>query len=89
VLYEAEPKVTASNVAPMSTTINYRDLSIEDRLRLVQDIWISIAEEGPQELTPPWHREILDQRLASLERDPESTRPWSDVRKDLDAEFRR
>ena len=73
----------------MSTTINYRELSIEDRLRLVQEIWISIAEEGPHNLVPPWQQEILDQRLEALERNPQCTRPWCEVQKDLDAEFRR
>lgn len=73
----------------MSTTINYRDLSIAERIRLVQDIWDSIAEEGPSDAIPPWQQEILDRRLETLDQNPHSARPWNEVRQEIDAEFGR
>ena len=32
---------------------------------------------------PDWHREILDERLADLEANPDAGRPWEEVRADL------
>jgi hypothetical protein len=32
---------------------------------------------------PDWHREILDERLADLEANPDAGRPWEEVNADL------
>jgi putative addiction module component (TIGR02574 family) len=54
-------------------------LSVEDRLDLVQDLWDSI----PAEKFPPLSEEQmaeLDRRLAEHERDPSRASPWEEVR---------
>lgn len=33
---------------------------------------------------PEWQRRILDERLASMERNPEDEQPWEDVKAELD-----
>jgi putative addiction module component (TIGR02574 family) len=59
---------------------DYRRLSVDERLRLIGDIWDSIAEEanadpGVLPLTDAQRAE-LDRRLAEHERDPGSAVPW-------------
>lgn len=39
-------------------------LPVEDRLRLVEDVWDSIAAEPDAVPVPDWHRRELDRRLA-------------------------
>ena len=52
-----------------ATMKDYRDLSIAERLRLVEDIWDSIAaESGALPLTPAQAAE-LDRRLERLRRE--------------------
>ena len=58
-----------------------RKLSVADRLRLVGDIWDTIAEEAPDTalpLTPKLKREI-DRRLAAHRRDPSQAKPLDDL----------
>lgn len=50
---------------------DFRDLSVAERIRLVEDIWESIAEQGspPLELAEA-HREELRRRAHASEFDP-------------------
>jgi putative addiction module component (TIGR02574 family) len=48
-----------------------------ERLRLVEEIWESLAQSPDVVPVPDWHRELLDDRLA----DPaeQATRTWEQV----------
>jgi putative addiction module component (TIGR02574 family) len=66
----------------MSRTI--QDLGIdqmspEDRLRLLEEIWDSLAPIDQLEI-PGSHREELDRRLAAADADPSAGSPWEEVR---------
>jgi putative addiction module component (TIGR02574 family) len=43
------------------------------RLRLVQDIWDSLAEEQSSVPVPVWHRKILEQRNRDFEKNPQDS----------------
>jgi len=69
---------------------DYRRLSIPERLKLVEDIWDSIAQEANARadalpLTKAQRAE-LDRRVADADSHPEEGVSWEKVRKDL---FRR
>jgi putative addiction module component (TIGR02574 family) len=59
-----------------------RRLSVDERLRLVEDLWDSIAEDAPDEALPvtPELAAELDRRLAEHEADPGNVVPWEEVR---------
>lgn len=62
---------------------DFRRLSVDERLRLIGEIWDSITEEADAEpdvlpLTDEQCAE-LDRRLAEHERDPASAVPWDDA----------
>jgi putative addiction module component (TIGR02574 family) len=52
--------------------------SVDDRLRLIGQIWDSLPE--PMGEIPEWHREILDERIAQADANPDSFIPWEEVR---------
>lgn len=57
----------------MATTL--KDLPLEERLKLVEDLWDSIAAEGQNlPLTEP-QRRLLDERLAEYELDGDPGEP--------------
>jgi putative addiction module component (TIGR02574 family) len=55
------------------------ELSVEERLELVQDLWDSIA---PQDLPPPSEEQMaeMDRRLVEHEKDPSRASPWEEVK---------
>jgi putative addiction module component (TIGR02574 family) len=55
-------------------------LPVEERLKLVEALWDSIAEfPEALELTVAQKQE-LDRRLAAYEQDPEAGVPWSELK---------
>jgi len=59
--------------------LNINDLSPEERLRLIEELWDSLNEKpGNVPLTNP-QREELDRRLDDLERSGPEGIPWEQV----------
>ncbi|MFH0822598.1 MAG: addiction module protein [Pseudomonadota bacterium] len=65
----------------LSTTLaEIASLSVDERIRLVESIWDSIASEPDQlELTQARQRE-LERRLAAHTASPEDVIPWEEVK---------
>ena len=60
-----------------------RELSVTERLQLLEDIWDSILED---EAAPPLsesQRAEIDRRLEAYDANPGSGRPWTEVRERL------
>ncbi|HEY7301277.1 MAG TPA: addiction module protein [Xanthobacteraceae bacterium] len=63
------------------------ELSAEERLELVQDLWDSIADENLPPLTEEQMAE-MDRRIAEHEKHPERASPWEEVRARLWARYK-
>ena len=57
------------------------DLSISERIQLVEDIWDSIAEVPDSLGLTEEQKTELDRRLDSYHQDPTSGSPWEEVLK--------
>ena len=63
--------------------LNVDDLSPEERLRLIEELWDSLSEkQGAAPLTDT-QREELDRRLDDLERSGPEGIPWEEVLKQI------
>jgi putative addiction module component (TIGR02574 family) len=61
----------------------FDELNINEQIEYVQALWDRIAAKEDRVPVPGWHREILDERLADLQANPDAGRPWEDVRAEL------
>lgn len=61
----------------------FDELDIDEQVEYVQALWDRIGAKEDRVPVPGWHREILDERLADLEANPDAGRSWEDVRADL------
>ena len=61
----------------------FDDLEIGEQVDYVQALWDRIAAKDDRVPVPDWHREVLDERLADFEANPDDGRPWEDVKADL------
>ena len=67
----------------MELTKQARSLSIPERIRLVEEIWDTIAEENAAfELTEAQKLE-LDRRLELARNDPRRGRTWDEIRSEF------
>ena len=65
-------------MSSLLTSLGIDRLSPAERLRLISEIWDSLPEQPPPDLTDEQGRE-LDRRLALMDADPEALRPWAEV----------
>lgn len=56
-------------------------IPIDQRIRLVEDPWDSIAESSEAVEIPAWHKTELEERLQAYDAHPNAGSPWSEVRK--------
>ncbi len=62
---------------------NLRQLPVEERIKLVEDLWDSIAEDRKALPVTPEQKTELDRRLAAYELDKNRGRPAADVLADV------
>jgi len=56
------------------------ELPVEERIRLVEIIWDSIAAVPEAVVLPDEWKSELERRLTEFEADPEAGSPWDEVR---------
>ena len=56
------------------------DMTVTERIRLVTEIWESIAQVPDQVEITPETRELLRNRLAEYRTHPTEVSPWAEVR---------
>jgi len=61
----------------------YHELSVEERLLLVEDIWDSIAEELEHRPLTDAQRKLVDERLKNHDANPQDTVSWEELKANL------
>ena len=64
--------ISASDIAEMS---------VDQRIQLVEDIWDSIAELPESVTIPDWHKKELEKRLDACHANAAEGSPWHEVKK--------
>jgi putative addiction module component (TIGR02574 family) len=62
---------------------SFRELSSEDKIRLVQDLWDQIAQEIARMPLTESQRRLLDERLADEENSPDDVESWTKAKDDI------
>ena len=61
----------------------FRELSSDEKIRLVQELWDEIAEEVSRRPLSESHRRLLDERLADEEQNPDDVESWTKAKADI------
>ena len=73
--------------APAMPPPGFDDLSPEEKIAYVEALWNRIVANEDDVPVPDWHREVLSRRLKEL-RDGVESKPWSDVRAEIQEKLR-
>ena len=57
-----------------------RAIPVEDRLKLIEELWDSIDADTAALPLPDWHRDEIDRRLEALNSGTSAGAPWHEVR---------
>ena len=63
--------------------VKLHELPLDKRIKLVEDLWDSIAADQKALLLTPAQRNELDRRLDAYELDKNFGRPWAEVLTDI------
>ena len=66
-----------------ATELLKTNLSVEQRLELIGELWDSIPDSPDELPVPGWHRAELKRRLAIADAEPDAAIPWAEVKKRL------
>jgi putative addiction module component (TIGR02574 family) len=61
----------------------FDDLSVDEKIDYVQALWDRITANPELVPVPDWHRELLAERLADFEANPEAGRTWEEIEAEL------
>ena len=64
----------------------FRELSAEERIRLIELLWASFVDDPASLPVTDSQLAELRRRVSEHESDPDSARPWSEVRAELENE---
>jgi len=66
-----------------SIVSGFRELSPDEKIRLVQEFWDQIADDVQRSPLTDSQRRLLDERLADEERNPDDVEPWPKAKDDI------
>jgi putative addiction module component (TIGR02574 family) len=66
----------------------FDDLSTEEKLEYVQNLWDRIAAEPDDLPVPDWHWQILEQRLKAHRAHPEQVVSWEEAEREILSQLR-
>jgi putative addiction module component (TIGR02574 family) len=61
------------------------ELPADEKMELAQILWESVEPEDEARFLsiPDWQRQILDERLADIDRNPDDEQTWEEVKAEL------
>jgi len=71
----------------MQNTIEIKQLSREEKLRVMEAIWEDLSNEEDQIESPDWHKKALQETERRLSSGQEKIVDWQDAKKDLRKRF--
>jgi putative addiction module component (TIGR02574 family) len=67
----------------------FDDLTVEEQVDYVQALWERVSNKAAQVPAPSWHLEVVRERVAAYEADPQNARSWREVRARILADLKR
>ncbi|MDP2303343.1 MAG: addiction module protein [Ignavibacteria bacterium] len=67
----------------MHTKLPLNDMSIEDKIRIMEDLWAALTKTEKDYPSPDWHKDVLLLREKRIAEGKESYKNWEEAKKDL------
>jgi putative addiction module component (TIGR02574 family) len=71
-------------LAMSEPAFDFTELSVPERIQLVEDLWDSVAADTPPLTLSPEEVAELERRLAEMDANPEAGIPWEQVKADIE-----
>jgi len=65
-----------------------RQMSLPEKLTLLETVWAEISTDPSQVEVPQWHKDLLDQRDLALQEGRAVVLEWDEAKKQIDQAIR-
>lgn len=67
----------------MYTKLPLKDMSIEDKIRMMEELWTDLTNSGGEFPSPDWHQDVLLLREKRVKEGKEVYKDWEEAKKEL------
>jgi hypothetical protein len=67
----------------MSITLPLQTMSVEEKMQVMESIWVDLCNRAGSTLTPNWHADVLSSRNAALLVDKDEILDWETAKKKI------
>jgi len=71
----------------MKLELPLEEMTIAEKLRTMELLWADLSRNAPDELTPQWHLDVLEERAQRLAEGKEEVLDWEEAKKKLRQEI--
>ncbi len=72
----------------MNITLPLKEMTVEEKLQLMEAIWEDLSQNAEQIPPPAWHAEELAARAAAIARGEETFEDWETARQRIEQSIR-
>ena len=72
----------------MNISLALKDMTVQEKLRVMESIWDELSRNADEVHSPEWHRELLSEREAAISRGEVKFEDWQTARKKLEQDIR-
>jgi putative addiction module component (TIGR02574 family) len=67
----------------MKTVLPLDEMTIAEKLQVMEELWQSLCQGQTEELSPPWHAEVLKDRETRSSQGKEKILDWNEVKEKI------
>lgn len=67
----------------MSVDLPFHEMSLRDKLELMEALWDDLSRSPDTLPSPEWHKEVLDERRQRIESGEETFSDWESAKRDI------
>jgi hypothetical protein len=71
----------------MNATVDLRQMTVPDKLRLMEDLWSDLSQNETDLASPEWHGKLLAERERKLASGEDVLVDWESAKKQLRAKL--
>jgi hypothetical protein len=71
----------------MNITLPLKDMTIEEKLQVMEAIWDDLSRNSDQLTPPAWHKKALAEREAAIERGEETFEDWETAKRNIEKDI--
>lgn len=69
----------------MNASVNLQQMSVPEKLRLMEDLWRDLSKNDSAVASPEWHGDILAEREGKLASGEETLLDWETAKREVRA----